>query len=1180
MLGFVVRRLRGRLPLAAAVLLTVLITTTVLTALFAFTRGVGEAGLRQALQGQGRTRTTVLLTTEHPVSARPRDDEAVRAFAGALFARLPAGVESVARSRPYGLPGAAARGKEVDLTLLASFGREHVRILAGQWPQAAERPAGGSDGTGGTGTADGTGAAGSAGSASGAGGARSAGGAGGAGPAPLAVAVPRGALARLGLTEGALPAQVRLDDRYGGPPLTVRVTGVYQAADPASAYWRLDPLGGREIQVASFTAYGPLLVDDTAFTAGGLAQDSRAALLTPDFATVRPAETGALGDRAAGLTGGGATGGVTAPAGFQVKTELPALLAELESGQVVARSSLLVGALQLAVLAAAALLLVAQLLTDRQEPERVLLTARGASRGRLVALDAAGSLLLALPAAVLAPLLTAPLLDVLGGFGPLARVPLDTSGTWLLWPVSAACALGCVLLTALAAALRGAGAAALRRSGRRQALVAGAARSGADLALVALAVLAYQQLGQYSGGGHAPGGAAGGSPSGGLGVDPVLVAAPTLALCAGTLLVLRLLPFVARLGGRLAARGRGLGPALVGWQLARRPGRATGPVLLLVLAVSSGVLALGQHTAWSVSQRDQAAFATAGGLRISGSDVAPAGRGGRYSSLPGGERVLPVVRAEQDLPGGRAGQVLALDAAAVAERVPLRADLRDGRSMRELFAPLAAAGTTPLAPTGGPSAAPTAAPSAASGTAPAVAPPGGGIALPGHPRRIDLDVAVRPAQWAGRTGLGLLLRDRFGLTFRSPMLALPDSGEATVSVDLDALAGAPLGSVATPLSVSGLVFSYGLQEGDARLAGAGAERGAGGFGAEGELAVRRLAVADTPGGASVPVPAGAGPAGWTLSAPPLSGDVPAGEVLPAQEGPGGPSLLRLRYRAGPAAVGGIRLGLLAGAAPPPEVPGIATRAYLRAVGAEVGDLIPVPLGGATVPVRITAAAGSLPVAGDTALAVDLGAAGRLLAADAGRELPAPAEWWLPATSAGDPVPARAAARLRAGAGSQELELREEVAAALLEDPLSAGPQSALAALAVACAVLAAIGFGAAAAAAGRERAGEFAVLLALGTPRGRLRRTAAAESAILVGLGAAVGVGLGAAVVHLVVPLTVLTTSARRPVPEVLVDLPALRVLLLTAAIAAAPLLSAVFAGRRERTGSAAADRLRRLEDM
>ncbi|MEU6865166.1 FtsX-like permease family protein [Streptomyces sp. NPDC046876] len=1100
MLGFVVRRLRGRLPLAAAVLLTVLITTTVLTALLAFTRGAGEAGLRQALTGPDRARTPVLVTGDHPASARGRDDAAVRAFGKDLFGdRLPAGVESASRSRPYGLPRTHTRGAETALTLLASLDRGRTTLLAGRWPDPVAAPGG-----------------------------------------PVPVAVPQEALAPLGADAKALPADVTLDDRYGGAPLSVRVTGVYRAADPRSAYWRLDPLGGREVQVGSFTTYGPLLVDDSAFTAGGLFQNSRAWLLTPDLADVRGTEAEALRARTADTADR-----LKRTAGLKAQTELDTLLGELESARLVARSAVLIGALQLAVLAAAALLLVAHLLTDRQEGERVLLTARGASRARIGVLGLAESALLALPAAVLAPLLAPPLLRLLGAVGPAAGIPLDTGGIRLLWPAAAACALACVLLTTLPSVLRGAAAAALRRTGSRRTLVAGAARSGADLALLALAVLAYQQLSRYSGDAPSTAGA-----GGRLGVDPVLVAAPTLALCAGTVLVLRLLPLAARLGGRIAARGRGLGPALVGWQLARRPGRATGPVLLLVLAVSSGVLALGQHTAWSSSQRDQAEFATAGGLRITGSDLAPMGQGGRYAALPGGDRVFPVVRAAQELPGGRAAQLLALDAAA-AERVPLRADLRDGRPMRELFAP----------------------------PADGAAPGADGIPLPGQPRRIDLDVSLRVPADSGNPGLGLMLRDRFGLTYRTPMVQLRAGGDTTASVDLATLSGAPLGSPAAPLSVTGIVVSY-LPAGDRTGYGRGEGPVVGG-----ELVLRRLAVSDGPDGAAaaVPVPApaagaGAG-SGWTLSSPELPGGTAAGELLPGPQD--GSELLRLRYRGGGDPVGGAQLALAPpGARPVTEVPGVATRGYLAGVGAAVGDLIRVRLGGIDVPVRIGAAVGSLPVAGDTALAVDLGTAGRLLGASGARELPAPAEWWLPAASADDPAPARAAAELRSRAGAQQVQLRQEVAAGLLRDPLSAGPQAALAALAVACAVLAAIGFAASAAAAGRDRARESAVLLALGAPRRSLARTAAAEGCLLVGLGSAVGLALGALVVHLVVPMVVLTPAARRPVPEVLVDLPAGATLATALAVAAVPLLSAVLGARAGSGGRNVADRLRNVEEM
>ncbi|MFE9480092.1 FtsX-like permease family protein [Streptomyces spororaveus] len=1099
MLGFVVRRLRGRWPLAVAVLLTVLITATTLTALTAFTRGVGEEGLRRALTGAEQPRTTVVITSGHPAESRAKDDASVRAFADTVFGRLPVASESVARSRSYGLPGVAASGRDADLTLLAALGKDHVQLLAGQWPGPVAAPAA-PVGAAGTGTS----------------------------ATPTQVAVPRAVLTRLGLAESALPAPVRLDDRFGGPPLNVLVTGVYRAADPDAAYWRLDPLGGREVHADTFAIYGPLLVDDSAFTTGGLLQNHRLTLLTPDLRTVRATEAEAV------RTATDPAGVALERAGsLRAATELPALLAELNAGTVVARSTLLMGALQLAVLSTAALLLVSHILTVRQEPERVLLTARGASRRRLGALTATESLLLALPAAVLAPLLTPPLLRLFGRFGPLGRVHLEIPDTWLVWPVAGGCALACVLLTTLPSVLRGASAAVLRRVGSRQALVAGAARSGVDLAVVVLAVLGYQQLAQY-GGTDAP---AAGASAGGLGVDPVLVAAPALALCGGTLLVLRLLPFAARAGGRLAARGRSLAPALFGWQLARRPGRATGPVLLLVLAVASGILALGQHSAWSASQRDQADFAAAGGLRISGSSMSPMGQGGRYAALPGGDRLIPVARREQKLPDGNPADIVALDAVKAGERVPLRADLRGGHGMRELFTPLA---------TGDAGA--------------AAAPASPGVTLPGSPRRIDLDVSVRASgtSWAA---VSLLLRDRFGAAYGTASVTLPATGDTTLSFPLDALTGAPVGSAATPLTLAGIRLSY---AGDSDLPGDGSE-----------LTVHRVAASDTEDGAAAPAPAATG--GWQPSPPQGSGSsrVPQLSPVPA----GSADVLRLRYWGGFGTQQGVNTVLFPAPAAPPAatVPAIATTRYLKSLGASVGDTVPVTLDGAAVPMRITASVDSLPVAGRSALAVDLHVLGRFLLESAGRQPASPTEWWLPADSAADPVPARAAAQLRDGARIERVQLREEITERLLDDPLSAGPQSALAALAAACAVLAAIGFATSTAAERRVRGREFSVLLALGTPRRSLAWASAAEGGVLIVIGTAVGTGLGVALVHLMAPLVVLTPTAGRPFPPVQVDMPVWQTLLTVAAIAAVPLLSAALSGPRGRDIAA---RLRPVEEM
>ncbi|MFJ9696981.1 FtsX-like permease family protein [Kitasatospora sp. NPDC101183] len=1112
MLGFVVRRLRGRLPLAGAVLLAVLITTAVLTALVAFNNSVGEAGLRKALQGPGHARTTVVVTAEHGLDARAKDEKALADYGDRLFGGHPVTTQSLLRSRSYALPDAAnadaaiagtanagpANGTsgaaaQPDLTVLADLDRSRLNLVGGAWPGAAAAPV--------------------------------------ATTAPQ-VAVPQSMLARLGLTAQSLPADVRLVDRLGGAELAVRVTGAYHAKDPADPYWRIDPVGGREIAVSGFTTYGPMMVDQSAFTAGGLIQSSRGWLLDADLSGIDQSTADAIGARARGLGDQ-----LRTSASLNATTELPDIMRELSSSMMVARSTLLIGALQLAVLAAAALLLVVHLIAARQEAENELLAARGASGARLGALTAIEAVLLALPAALVAPLLTPLLVRALAGLGSDRQLDLDTGLTWTLWPVALVCALACIALATVPSLLRGAGAALRRRAGRRQAVVSGIARNGGDLAVLALAVLAYQQLSQYGSGMSV-------DSSGDLGVDLLLVATPTLALCAGTLVVLRLLPFAARLGARMAARGRGLGPAMVGWQLARRPARATGPVLLLVMAVATGVLALGQGATWSASQRDQAAFDTLGGLRISGSQSAVIGQGGRYAALPGGDRIVPAVLEDQALPSGK-GRLLAVDGKAFAERIPVREDLLDGHSANELFPPLAQA-----APTGN----------------------AAGIPLPGKPLRIDADLTVNQAgqtdyKQRPMTGASvihpevrLLLRDRFGFIHKLPFPQLPLSGDVHASIDLGAAVDAPRGTVAAPLTLAGVSVAFGDRT-------------------EGEVTVHRIAVSDTADGpaTAVPVPSGFG---WTATAPPIrvtgkTGGGPTAEL--GTEPLGADRLFTVRYHN---SFGFANESLRATLTPrgpeaPADTPGVATGDYLKAIGAKVGDTIQVPFAGVVLRVRITAEIEALPVAGRSALVVDLPTIANLLASQ-GRDLPTRTEWWLPAAGPGDRTPAEAAAALRGAPGAQDVKLYQESADALLDDPVGSAPQSALLVIAIVTAVLAAIGFAAAVAGSARERSRDSALLLALGAPRRAVARTVAVEQALLVALGGTVGLALGALLVHLIVPYVVLTSAAVRPTPPALVELPIGQSLLLTAAIAVVPLLSAFLIGRRRDVAS----RLRHVEEM
>ena len=253
----------------------------------------------------------------------------------------------------------------------------------------------------------------------------------------------------------------------------------------------------------------------------------------------------------------------------------------------------------------------------------------------------------------------------------------------------------------------------------------------------------------------------------------------------------------------------------------------------------------------------------------------------------------------------------------------------------------------------------------------------------------------------------------------------------------------------------------------------------------------------------------------------------------------------------------------AGARAPKSVSAVATRGFLRAAGAEAGDSIDVTLAGEPLRARIVRSVEALPTTGTGtgpegtsadggALLLDLRAVDAVLAQRASAPL-TPTEWWVSAAP-GKAADIAAALRARPDLEPDQVLVRDETAAALLRDPLGAGPRSAPPAGAGAAAALAAGGFAVSAAGARRERYTEFAVLRALGAPRRDLARLVATEQSLLVGAGLLAGLGLGTVLTRAVVPLIVLTSDAARPVPHVLVELPVPRVALLLAGVAA-PLL-------------------------
>ncbi|MEU0386448.1 FtsX-like permease family protein [Streptomyces chartreusis] len=1109
MTGLLLLRLRAHRLLLTAALLAVLLTTSVLAALAAFSGSVGDAALRGTLSGRAAAAASLVVEADVPRERRDAAQRAVVRGAREAFDGLPVTVRRLERSGPYALPrslqDADARAGEPALTHFAALDRSRIRVVSGALPGPAPVPR----------------------------------------TAAVPVALPEAAADRLKLRPGA---HLTLTDRLGGGSLRVRVTGVYRAADLSDPYWQADTLGGQGVRTVAFTTYGPLLADASVLASGRTSEDGTGWVATADYGTFTTDGIGAL--RAASVRASGALREDPALGGdADVRTGLSEVLDRTGRALLVSRSTLLIVSVQLVLLAGYALLLVARLLDSERAGETELLRARGGSRGRIAGLAALEALLLAVPAVVCAALLSGPLAGLLARWSSLDGIGLrldsvPAAGVWLVaGGVAAACAVAVV-----APALAATAGAPVRLRRIRAATAPASVRAGADAGLLLIAGVAYWQLDRRTD--ATGGGVLGRDRAGELGIDPLLVGAPALALLAGTVLTLRLLPLAARLAERRSASGRGLPTALAGWQFSRRPLRGAGPVLLLVIAVTTGMLAIGHGASWDRSQDDQADFGTGASVRVLDHRPGSPGQTGLYTALPGARDAAPAHRAALALSGGRDATVLALDTARAGDRMLMRGDLAEEPPAKLLRA---------LAPP---------APDAHRA-----------VRLPDDTRRLALDARITDVR--ARTGrspsrraplLTVAVEDRYGITYRLGAGNVPVDGRIhRITLDLDMTATGRRAAPAGPLRLTG------LQLDDTSPAGRPEQH---------RFTVERLLAAGPDGAARpVPVPSGTRWQGGrtvtengavvarTTAKPAVSGTVPLTVSYGTGADPDG--------NEGASRIYTVRVAT-AGDRTPRSLAAVATRGFLRAAGAGPGDTIDVPLSGEQLQVRIVRSVEELPTTatgpdGETiaggALLLDLRAVDAVLAQRGAASL-TPTEWWVSAAP-GKAAEVAAALRARPDLEPQQVLVRDETAAELLRDPLGAGPRSALTAVAVAAAALAAGGFAVSAAGARRERSAEFAVLRALGTPRRDLARLVATEQSLLIGAGLLAGLALGTVLTRAVVPLIVLTSDAARPVPPVLVELPVSRVALLLAGVAA-PLLLITAASALRRAEPAVALRHQR----
>ncbi len=913
---------------------------------------------------------------------------------------------------------------------------------------------------------------------------------------PIPAALPATTAGLLHVSTGDV---LQLHDRITGHQVRFAVTGLYRPRQVSSPYWGLDDVAlGGQSTLSGFTTYGPLTVPASVFT-GPLAVDGGSWLAVPQTASVPTAQ---LRDVAANVTGlQQDLADATQLPDLTMVTGLPAVLNGTASNRDVARSLLAICAVLLALLAGAALLAVARLLTGQREGESAMLVARGANRWQLIRLAIAEAIPLCLACAAAGGLAGAGLAGLLAG-------PVTVG-----WPaVTAAAVVGVGAFVILLVPVLGIvtpGTARARRG--RQAAVAGVTRAGADFALVALAVVAGYQLRHYS--------AVSAGSSGNYGVDPVVVVAPALALAGGTVLALRLLPAGGKAGDRLAARGRRLTAAMASWQISRQPIRQGGAALLIVLAVATGTLALSQRQSWTQSVHDQAAFSAGADVRVQASEPLTAEQAGALAGSPGVRRAMPVasfLRTDTN------AVTLAIDAGQAARVVRLRPD-QSPAAAGPLFARIQPSGPPP------------------------------GVTRPGRGLAFRLTARLGPAALhLGSALVTVSVEDADSDVYQLNAGSLPADGQDHVLTVR--LGPAPGTAAIYPLRLSAVSLGYtmpttrprapavltvdGLSGPSGQVDGT-ALRSWAALASSTELeGVRQLTGTVGPSALPAAAPGAAAPAG------------PGGSALAVTFQPGYGLAASGYFGIPPSPVDG---QLTLAPAAPGVIPGVATQRFLNASNAGVGATVQTNLNGAIIPVKIVAAVSTVPtVTGDGGgLVVDLGTLQAVLAR--GELEPAPVtQWWLAARD-----PARLSVPRPALPPGSAVISANGIETALLADPLSTVPQQALLAVAIAAAILAITGFCVSIAAGVRQRRAENALLAALGVPPRAAAAQLCLEKLMLSVPSALAGLVLGVVLAELLVPAITLTAAATTPVPPVLIQLSWSQTLALALAVAVLPVLAA-----------------------
>ena len=1081
------RRTRADWPIVATASLIALLAASLLAAGPIYSAAVSEAGLHRLVASAPTQDANI------EVSVRTSPDKAAAAIDsvdGVLreaIAQPDLTIVTGLQSDTFALPGQAP-DQVHDLVVVGSLGgvSDHANLIAGAWPETA--PAG----------------------------------------EPIQIAVLEPIATTLGLHVGdrlslasRLVADVALD---------VVVSAIYAPRDRHAPFWWNDDALLRGIaQSANYRTFGPVLTtrDELLKRVGGSsvrvtwhAFPTADALRIADIAGLR-ARTELLPIRVTDALQG---------AFPVVKTGLPALMAASEQALLVSRTGVLLMLVQLGVLAGYAIALTADLIVDHRRHDTALLRVRGASTRQVAILALAESLLLAVPGVIIGPWLAALALRVFNVAGPLAGISLaiDPVVSPDAFVAAGAAAVACALLIIVPAITAARSFAGDPTATRRPATRPLGQRVGLDLALLAVTSVALWQLRLY------------GTPitrtvRGALGIDPLLVAAPAIGILAGSVVALRLVPLLAHVADRLTARGRDLVGSLGSRQVARRPLRYTRTALLIMLAISMGVLSVSYASTWVGSQRDQADYQVGADARVMlqrSPDGLPQWAEHRaIATVQGVDAIMPISRDTATFTrSSGTGELLALDAGAANDI---------------LGSTIGSAAVTSVAT-----------------SLLDARPEASGLSLTGTPKRLRVTVTteltsflfdfdpqtgnetrrpVSPATLPGTFWISptVTIRDASGLFLRFHGERLPlVLGSQLVLVPI--VADSPGASAAVEASGAGL-------DGPIELAGIdlsiesplGAE-------SAGRLIISDVATSQTTDGDD-----------WRSVQPGSSADWAIYQTLATGFGPvpslsfagvsGGTDSERLVIAIDDMWGGGgngqlvsvLRSGVVQAAAS--ELPVVVNGAFLSAVAANPGDDVVVQAGNGSRRLRIVGTVDAFPTTDpDRPTAIADFATLSLVRFGGSHAYEGVDEWWL---RLADPAAALPTTGVLEGAVVvHRVATRER----LTTEPLAVAMIGGLSLGFVVAGLFAVIGLAVSASVSAHQRRGEFALLRALGLSARQLSGWLWIENASVVVVAVAAGTGLGLAIGWVVLPFVTVNAAGATPFPPVVVDVPWPSVLILT----------------------------------